>query len=263
MTDPKMPHDGEKVNLPIACVEGEPRILDTDLAKRLGFSNPIDIRKLVRRHEASLAEFGTVATVARVKRGQEATEYHLSRKQAIFITAKSETAAATEITIEIIERFDAYEKGLTPPKVARALPPAMSARQMYAVSKLINTVMSVLPNLGENSRQSFISTATEAALGRALVPQPVLTQASYTTTEIAEEAGISAQRAGAISNRHGLKVPANGENRMSKSQYSSKQVEQFHWNPTGKAALLAAIAAEFVPSRGNGAEPTVQQEGRA
>ena len=105
--------------------------------------------------------------------------------------------------------------------------------------------------------------STEAALGRALVPQPVLTQASYTTTEIAEEAGISAQRAGAISNRHGLKVPANGENRMSKSQYSSKQVEQFHWNPTGKAALLAAIAAEFVPSRGNGAEPTVQQEGRA
>jgi hypothetical protein len=38
-------------------------------------------------------------------------EYYLNRKQAIFITAKSDTGVATDITIEIIERFDTYERG--------------------------------------------------------------------------------------------------------------------------------------------------------
>jgi hypothetical protein len=50
-----------------------------------------------------------------------ATEYYLNRKQATFLTAKSETAEATEITIEIIERFDAYERGMMPPKISGAL----------------------------------------------------------------------------------------------------------------------------------------------
>jgi hypothetical protein len=36
---------------------------------------------------------------------------YLNRKQAIFLTAKSETPDATEITIEIIQRFDAPGAG--------------------------------------------------------------------------------------------------------------------------------------------------------
>ncbi|MFT9025919.1 phage antirepressor KilAC domain-containing protein [Acetobacter indonesiensis] len=94
--------------------EGELRILDIELGKRLGFSKPVKIRELIKRHLPSLEQIGTVPTVGTVKRGQEATEYYLNRKQAIFITAKSETAEATDITIEIIERFDAYERGEVP-----------------------------------------------------------------------------------------------------------------------------------------------------
>ncbi|MBS1029446.1 phage antirepressor KilAC domain-containing protein [Gluconobacter albidus] len=91
--------------------DGELRVLDTDLATRLGFDRPRDIRKLIKRYEAELGKMGTCATVARVIRGNETEVYYLNKKQAIFITAKSETAEATEITIEIIEKFDAYERG--------------------------------------------------------------------------------------------------------------------------------------------------------
>lgn len=112
MTDVDMDQNPRYGNqLPVVAVKGEPRILDMDFAVRLGFANPIDIRKLVRRHEEALTRLGTLATVATVKRGQNATEFYLNRKQAIFITAKSETTEATDITIEIIERFDAYERG--------------------------------------------------------------------------------------------------------------------------------------------------------
>lgn len=112
-----MTNDNTKLITP-SMREGELRILDTELGKRLGFSKPVKIRELIKRHLLSLKQMGTVPTVGTVKRGQEATEYYLNRKQAIFITAKSETADATDITIEIIERFDAYERGEVKPAIA-------------------------------------------------------------------------------------------------------------------------------------------------
>jgi hypothetical protein len=99
-------------------IKGELRIRDVDLAARLEFAAPIDIRKLVRRYADDLARMGVLATVAKTSGqsgGRPATEFYLNRKQAIFITAKSETAEATDITIEIIERFDAYERGAATP----------------------------------------------------------------------------------------------------------------------------------------------------
>lgn len=100
--------------LTVASVEGEARIRDLDLAARLGFADPHKIRNLIDRHAGALAALGVSATVAETssKGGRPGKAYYLNRKQAIFITAKSETAEATEITIEIIEKFDAYEKGL-------------------------------------------------------------------------------------------------------------------------------------------------------
>ncbi|MFT9364823.1 MAG: phage antirepressor KilAC domain-containing protein [Gluconobacter sp.] len=105
-----------------AMRDGELRILDTDLATRLGFDRPRDIRKLIKRYEAELGKMGVCATVALTSGeagGRPGKAYYLNKKQAIFITAKSETAEATEITIEIIEKFDAYERGeTTTPQIA-------------------------------------------------------------------------------------------------------------------------------------------------
>lgn len=96
---------------------GEPRILDTDLAVRLGFTNAAQIRKLIKRHEAALEQLGVVSTVEITsghQGGRPGKSYYLNKKQAVFITSKSETSEATAITIEVIERFDAYERSETP-----------------------------------------------------------------------------------------------------------------------------------------------------
>jgi predicted DNA-binding transcriptional regulator AlpA len=122
--------------LPIAPIEGEPRIRDIDLATRLGFDRPRDIRKLIERHGDALDALGPRATVARVINGGKANEYYLNRKQAVFITAKSETAEATDITIEIIERFDAYERGAA--KAAPAVAPAV-AQEAQSILGFIET----------------------------------------------------------------------------------------------------------------------------
>ncbi|BCZ76092.1 hypothetical protein [Komagataeibacter phage phiKX1] len=96
---------------------GELRIKDEDLGARLGFTRPRDIRKIIARYLPELERMGVCATVSQTsgsKGGRPTDAYYLNRKQAIFITAKSETADATDITIEIIERFDAYERGNAP-----------------------------------------------------------------------------------------------------------------------------------------------------
>jgi phage anti-repressor protein len=79
-------------------VEGELRILDVELGKRLGFTKPTKIRDAIKRHAFSLGQLGPLPTVGRVINGGEATEYYLNRKQAVFITAKSDTPDATAIT---------------------------------------------------------------------------------------------------------------------------------------------------------------------
>jgi phage antirepressor YoqD-like protein len=97
--------------LSIQSIKGEPRIEDTDLGRKLGFPEPRAIRRLIKRHAASIDKLGPRVTVTRVINGGEAEVWYLNRKQAIFITAKSETDKATEVTIEIVKRFDEYEGG--------------------------------------------------------------------------------------------------------------------------------------------------------
>lgn len=120
-----------------AMHSGELRILDTDLAARLGFVGEAQIRKLIKRHELSLARMGVVSTMEITpgsKGGRPGTAYFLNKKQAIFITAKSETAEATEITIEIIEKFDAYEQGKVHQPVFKA-PTSMREALMLALDQ--------------------------------------------------------------------------------------------------------------------------------
>jgi hypothetical protein len=95
-------------------VEGELRIYDLDLARHLGYARPTQMRELIERHLESLNKISILLTIRKNtegKRGRPANEYWLNRKQAIFITAKSDMPLALEITIEIIRRFDAYEGG--------------------------------------------------------------------------------------------------------------------------------------------------------
>ncbi|NHN93446.1 hypothetical protein GVI59_16070 [Acetobacter sicerae] len=116
--------------------DGELRILDTDLAVRLGFAQPRDIRKLIARHGGALLQMGTLPTEEMtVGKGQKVEAYYLNRKQAIFITAKSETATATDITIEIIERFDAYERGEVQPAIPQTYAAALLEAGRLAAEK--------------------------------------------------------------------------------------------------------------------------------
>jgi len=100
-------------------INGEPRIRDLDLAERLGFELPYDIRKIIKRNMDNLLKFGVVATVAKTsgeQGGRPSVEYSLNRQQAIFLCMKSETDNAVDVQVEVVKIFDAYQSGTLQPQ---------------------------------------------------------------------------------------------------------------------------------------------------
>lgn len=143
--------------LSLSVVEGEPRVHDLLLAEHLGFAQPRDIRKIIKRNDAKLLKFGQRATVARRIEGgngttQEIQEYYLNQKQAIFICMKSETEKAFDVQIEIVRVFDAFlqkenEAGrprFRPEKTRKALPGGLTVEQQDAVKALIKSRVEIL-----------------------------------------------------------------------------------------------------------------------
>ena len=131
-------------------VEGEPRIRDVDLAVRLGFERPQKIRELIQRHRGTLNKISVLPTVGQTpdpeKGGRPSAAFYLDRKQAIFITMKSETATATEVTREIIERFDAYERSLKP-VVQPETPEMLALRAMQALTQIVDQQKAAIAQL--------------------------------------------------------------------------------------------------------------------
>lgn len=95
-------------------VNHEPRIQDERLAGALGFPRPRKIKDLISRHLEALQRFGEVCTTmgqTTERGGRPGKTYWLNKKQALYLCTKSVTANATEVTIGMVEVFDAYQQG--------------------------------------------------------------------------------------------------------------------------------------------------------
>ena len=116
-------------------IEGEPRILDTDLGTKLGFDRPRDVRKIIERNIEKLNKISRCATVARRPEngGREFTEYYLDQKQAIFICMKSETDTAVDVQLDIVRVYDDYLRGQQEP-IAPAKPEPIAPQIDKALS---------------------------------------------------------------------------------------------------------------------------------
>ncbi len=93
---------------PLAAQEAT--VQDLRLAEALGYARPADIRKLIKRQLSMLEALGLVRhrgvpIVSGKGRVSTVTEYHLTKAQAAFITAKAGTARADSLTVLMAEVF--------------------------------------------------------------------------------------------------------------------------------------------------------------
>lgn len=105
---------------------GEPRIRDLDLADRLGYAKPHNIRNLIGRliAEQKLSAVHVVFTVKTTSmphggvREVRSEEFWLTEAQALKVIARSETDIADKILDEVIEVFRLAIRGLLTPERA-------------------------------------------------------------------------------------------------------------------------------------------------
>lgn len=118
-------------------------------------------------------------------------------------------------------------------------------RRSNAVEKQIKNaaaIYALLPKLCDGSRQAIAANLINPAAGRDVIPLPRIEQKFYTTTELAKELEITATMLGRIANQHGMKKPdETGEYRMSQSNHSAKQVEQWYWSVAGAEQMRDLI----------------------
>ncbi len=118
-----------------ATINHEPRIRDLRLAEVLGFVDPHKIRELIERHADTLTTFGEVFRQTAENTGRRGRpskgDYWLSKRQALYLTAKSDTERGALITVQMVEVFDAFTAGhlLAAPEAAPALPPLAPAEE--------------------------------------------------------------------------------------------------------------------------------------
>ena len=104
-------------------------------------------------------------------------------------------------------------------------------------------IYELLPHLGESSRQVIAASLVNPVAGADIIPLPRIEEKFYTTTEIAKELEITTVRLGKLANNYDMRKPENGEYRLSKSQHSNKQVEQWFWNESGRKAMRELLEA--------------------
>ena len=117
--------------LTIVTLDGKPRVLDTDLAARLGMARPTNIRTLIEANRAELESFGPCTGRVHAHPnvpGRTSTAYHLNEEQALLIVMFSRTDKAVEARREIITVFQAWRRGALQPVLPDFSNPVLAAR---------------------------------------------------------------------------------------------------------------------------------------
>lgn len=129
---------------------------------------------------------------------------------------------------------------------AQALDELRRAKAIELQVKNVKAVLELFPLLGDVPRQAIAAKMMNQAAGEELIPLPKVEGKFYSATELADEFESTAAMIGRLATKHNLKVPENGEWRLSKSEYSSKQVETWVYNDAGREAVRHVI--EFARS---------------
>ncbi|MGO4338100.1 hypothetical protein AB4037_24590 [Labrys sp. KB_33_2] len=97
-------------------VSPDKTVADMALAKALGYAQPKDFRKLIKRHLPALEAMGLVRhAVAPIISGKgrisSVTEYHLNQAQVAFLVGKAGTKRADSLAIAMAEVFALFADG--------------------------------------------------------------------------------------------------------------------------------------------------------
>lgn len=93
-----------------------PRVLDLEIARRLGMTDPHSIRRMIEANRAELESYGPISDrQSEIRgRGRRGREYWLNEGQALVLCALSRTPKAAEVRKAIIDVYMAWRQQQVP-----------------------------------------------------------------------------------------------------------------------------------------------------
>ena len=209
-------------------IDGEPWFVGKDVAEALGYRDTSDaLKKHVDADDKLTRRFADS--------GQAREMYIINESGLYSLILSSKLPGAKEfkrwVTSEVIPSIRKTGGYTLKPK------PMTEYQQMMADTRRRNARVQsarILTQLakqykGSTYEQVLNAHATKELTGEFLLPLPALEEKTYSATEIGQMFGISANKVGLLTNRHGLKTEQYGQWFVDKSRYSNKEVSSFRY----------------------------------
>lgn len=236
----------------IVFVENSRAVTDSlTVAKVFGKSHDKvlrDIRELGCSEDFRLANFGESSYTN--QQGREMPKYIISEQGFTLLAMGYTGPRAMEFKERYIAEFDRMRKLLQNP--SQTQPDTLKSRRLdimemnakARVAKLIfDTTKQFSNQLSPVAIETMLAAGVNLVAGKELIAPP-RQEKLYSATEIAKEAGTSANKIGRIANEYNLKTEEYGEFVLDKSPYSSKEISAFRYNEKGRERILQLLARE-------------------
>lgn len=240
MNDIKIYENAEFGSVRTLEVNGEPYFVGKDVAEILGYTN---VNKAIQMHVdeedkktldfKGFSHFGTS-----LWSGNDFSNKTIINESGLYsLILSSKLPKAKEfkhwVTSEVLPSIRKTGSYAIPKNGDSAdKSKAVDAKLMNAKVRMSNQFLKLanVDTLSTQYKSILVAKAAEVLSGEKILPMPQSEQKMYTATEIGAMFGVSAQKIGSISNKHGMKTEEFGEWYRDKSRYSCKEVDSFKYN---------------------------------
>lgn len=213
----------------------EPYMTSEQLGSCLGYSHPREnVNKIVQRNPYIRNKEFSAEVKMTSPRGDTQKTRVFTEDGIYEITMLAKTEKAKEFRawvrklLKSLRRGDAKLVSMT--EYQRMMATTRSENAKIRKAQILTKLAAQYE--GTTYQQVLNSYATKELTGEHLLPLPQLPDKTYTATELGEMFGVSANKIGIITNRHGLKTSEYGAWFNDKAKGHNKEIQSFRYYPS-------------------------------
>ena len=191
-----------------------------------------DLLKIIRNEFEDEINGGEISPVEyKDRKGENRPMFELTTSQAKQILAR-ESKVVRKALIAHIEKLEDFIRNQKP-QVQSEINRREETMYLNAKTRQASLLfeMSKAATLSTEYGNILIAKATEILTNESLFPLPTSVIKTLTAAEVGEALGISSQKVGRLTNKHGLKTDRYGQWYRDKSPNSNKEVDTFRYYP--------------------------------
>ena len=208
-------------------INGEPWFVGKDVAQALGYRDTVNALKSHVDEEDKIGGW----QITTPSGNQAMTIINESGLYSLVLSSKLPTAKKFKrwVTSEVLPSIRKNGGYSTIESITERQKTLLSVQEKNAHIQAATLLNQIAADYTGTYHQILQAYAIKELVGEFALPLPKSERPTHTAGEIGKKLGISANKVGALANKHGLKTPEYGAWFVDKSPYSSKEVRTFRY----------------------------------